>query len=196
MSGIKGKAGHPSPSAANKTTAKHPTAEHNHPNRLMTLSEKGIKWLVKSEGCVTKAEKGVILHVLYDDTQKFATIGYGHLVSRKSIAESGSDPKQKPYIHGITQSEAEKLLAQDLKFHVDGIRKNTTHALNQSQFDALVSLSFNAGRSALIKSSIIKHINKGELDHAADAIRTFRVGGGNGPRRKRESFNFTNGGYK
>lgn len=175
-------------------TPKPPADEF--PNKSRDFSEKGRKWLINDEGTVTEIFNGVKKHVLYDDSRKLATIGYGHLVSRKSIKHKAEDAAQKSYINGITEDEAQKLLTSDLKFHINGIRKNTKKPLTQEQFDTLVSLSFNAGRSALMKSRIISHINKAEYAQAAEDIKVFHVGGGNGPRRRRESSTFTNGDYK
>lgn len=67
---------------------------------------------------------------------------------------------------------------------------------NPLNTDVHVSLSFNAGRSALVRSNMIRHIDKGEYAKAAESIKVFRAGGGNGPRRRRESSNFINGDYK
>lgn len=182
------------PHKAAVSTPKPPKEEL--PNKSIEFSEKGRKWLISNEGSVTEILSGVINHVLYDDSLKLATIGYGHLVSRKSIKHMADDAAQNPYINGITEDEAQRLLTSDLKFHVNGIRKNTKKPLTQEQFDTLVSLSFNAGRSALMKSRIITHINKAEYVQAAESIKVFRVGGGNGPRRRREAFTFANGDYK
>ena len=163
---------------------------------LINFSDDGKKWLIRNEGSRRKIVNGKIIHTLYNDSQGYATIGYGHLVSRKSVKHQAEDAAQKPYINGLSEEAAVKLLSQDLAFHVEGIRKNIKVKITQAQFDTLVDISFNTGRSALMQSQIVALINQGKLTEAAEAIKTFRIGGNNAGRRGRESDNFLMRNYR
>ena len=163
---------------------------------LINFSDRGRNWLIRNEGSRTKTINGKLVHTLYDDSQGYATIGYGHLVSKRSVKHQADDAAQKPYINGLSEEEASRLFSQDLAFHIEGIRKNIKVKITQAQFDTLVDISFNTGRSALMQSQIVKLINQGKLTEAAVAIKTFRIGGNNAGRRRRESDNFLRGSYQ
>jgi lysozyme len=78
------------------------------------------------------------------------TIGYGH---------TGPDVWVSMV---ITESEAERLLQQDLAKFEDGVKEFITVPLNQNQFDALVSFTYNVGIGALQNSTLRKRLNAGE----------------------------------
>lgn len=91
--------------------------------------------LIKSfEGCRLEAYKAV-------STEKYWTIGWGHY---------GSDVKQGDK---ITQAEADALLVKDVASSVAAVNNPAccpiTASLNQNQFDALVSFTFNCGAENL-----------------------------------------------
>jgi GH24 family phage-related lysozyme (muramidase) len=94
-----------------------------------------------------------------------------------------------------SEEEASAPLSKDLAFHIEGIKRNITAKLTQAQFDTLVDISFNTGRSALMQSQIVRLINQGKLTEAAEAIKTFRSVGLIG-RRTREYENFLRGNYR
>ncbi len=52
--------------------------------------------------------------------------------------------------------------------------------LNQNQFDALVSLTYNIGTGAFNKSTVVKKLNASDIRGAADQ---FDVGGSTGGER-------------
>lgn len=81
---------------------------------------------------------------------KGATIGYGHLIGR---AEWGA------YMDGITESAARSLFWRDLSPFAGAVAGSIARALEQNEFDALVMLAFNIGRSAFRRSSVAKLIN-------------------------------------
>jgi len=78
------------------------------------------------------------------------TIGYGH---------TGDDvkPGQK-----VTAQQAEKILKGDLTWAENAVSTLVKIPLNQNQFDALVSFTFNSGQGALGYSTLLKRLNKGE----------------------------------
>ena len=99
----------------------------------MRTSQNGINLITSFEGCHTKA--------YWDKYGRKWTIGYGH---------TGSDVYEGKV---ITKSEADELLKQDLvrfeKYVND--KQYVPFQLNQNQFDALVSFTYNTGQGNLKK---------------------------------------------
>ena len=95
------------------------------------------------------------------------TIGYGHTFSAREGAK-------------VTPEDAESLLRFDLLPIVDGINTAVRYPLNQNQFDALVSFSFNIGLENFINSTVLKRLNEGHPDQAADAMDSWRSAEFNG----------------
>lgn len=98
------------------------------------LGSAGLNLIKNFEGCRLTAYKPV-------STEKYWTIGWGHY---------GSDVKQGMT---ITQARADELLLQDVASSVAAVNNPIycplTASLNQNQFDALVSFTFNCGAGSL-----------------------------------------------
>lgn len=97
----------------------------------MNTSANGINLIKSFEGCKLKAYKPVAAEPCY-------TIGYGHY---------GSDVRPNMV---ISQAQAEAYLAQDLTKYEKSVN-SLGIALNQNQFDALVSFAYNCGSGNLKK---------------------------------------------
>jgi len=99
----------------------------------MKISQNGINLITSFEGCKLTA--------YWDKYGKVWTIGYGH---------TGPDTFQGKT---ITQQEAENLLRNDLNRFESYVNNKSfvPHQLNQNQFDALVSFSYNCGQGNLKK---------------------------------------------
>lgn len=100
-------------------------------------------------------------------TEKHFTIGYGHY---------GPDVKEGQH---ITKDAAELLLTADLA----KVAKQVEEALdgvqvNQCQFDALCSFTFNLGIGNLSKSTLLKKIKEGDFQAAADEFLKWDRAGG------------------
>jgi lysozyme len=109
---------------------------------MMTTSKEGIEMLKRFEGVGGKP----VLKAYWD--YKGWSIGYGHL---------GAKEGQR-----ITVEEAERLLASDLRWaerEVNGLGV----ALEQCQFDALVSLVYNIG-SGQFRSSTVRRLVRESRD--------------------------------
>lgn len=106
----------------------------------MKISDAGIKLIAKFEGCV--------LHV-YKDQVGLDTIGIGHLVKP---GETFASP--------FTMAEAENMLRMDVADAESAVNRSITVPMNQHQFDACVSLSFNIGGGAFSRSSLARAINE------------------------------------
>lgn len=91
----------------------------------MNLNKDGINLIKSLEGCKLKAYKL--------KGERNYTIGYGH--SDSSIKKDQT----------ITQKEADTILLQDLKKFEKYVANNTKFPLNDNQFSALVSYTYNRG---------------------------------------------------
>jgi lysozyme len=58
------------------------------------------------------------------------------------------------------------------------IRPKITAPINDNEFGAFVSLAYNIGPGAFMKSSALRHFNAGDKAKAADAILLFNKAGG------------------
>ena len=99
----------------------------------MRISNNGINLIKKYEGCRLVAYKPVA-------AEKYWTIGWGHY---------GADVTQGMK---ITQAKADELLISDLTVYEAHVRRICNYLdLNQNQFDALVSFTYNCGSGNLLK---------------------------------------------
>ncbi|EAB1772009.1 lysozyme [Salmonella enterica subsp. enterica] len=101
-----------------------------------------------------RAREGVKL-AAYQDGGGVWTIGYGHTRGVKQGQV-------------INHEQADEFLDSDLRQVESCISKRVTVALNQNQFDALVSFVFNVGRQAFSDSTLLKKLNEGNYRAAAD----------------------------
>lgn len=77
-----------------------------------------------------------------------------------------------------TEGEAEAGLRRELAKFEAGVQRLVTVDLTQNQFDALVSLTYNIGLGAFAKSTVLKRLNRGDYEGAAQAFHAWRKGGG------------------
>ena len=83
------------------------------------------------------------------------TIGYGHT---------------GPEVHSgmtITQEQAENYLAEDVKKAEADVNARLNVEVTQNEFDALVDFAFNCGCGNLNNSTLLKKLNAGDYEGAA-----------------------------
>lgn len=93
------------------------------------------------------------------------TIGYGHT----SLA---GPPKVTPGMR-ISSTEATEILKDDLKKFEDTVSKLLKRTPTQSQFDAMVSLTYNIGGKNFQNSTVLRKFNAGDIPGAAEAFMLF-----------------------
>lgn len=115
----------------------------------MKTSPKGIALIKSAEGLRLKA---------YPDPGTGGlpwTIGYGSTsgVTRNMV---------------ITEAQAEQMLAEDLVRFERIVDRAVRVSLNQGQFDALVSFTYNVGEGNFTKSTLLRKLNAGDTAGAAE----------------------------
>jgi len=102
-----------------------------------------------------KEHEGLRLEAYLPTPNDVWTIGYGHT----STAKKGMV---------ISEEQAEALLRKDIAWVEDAINKNVVVPLNQNQYDALASLIYNIGAGAFSKSTLLRLLNMGDYEGAAN----------------------------
>jgi GH24 family phage-related lysozyme (muramidase) len=78
----------------------------------------------------------------------------------------------------ITAAQAEALLRKDVEKFEAAVRKLVTVPLNDNQFSALVSFTYNLGAGALQKSTLLKLLNQGDYESASQEFLKWNKAGG------------------
>lgn len=118
----------------------------------MKVDKAGIEFIIQQEG--------IVLHS-YLDSGGILTLGVGS--TGKHVK-----PNQK-----ITREEAIKLLYKDLDRFEKAVSKAVKVPINQREFNALTSFTFNLGEGSLLKSSLLKYINSGKPYDPVHIIKLF-----------------------
>lgn len=119
-------------------------------------SQQGIDLIKKWEGFRAKA---------YLCPAQVWTIGYGHT--------GNVSPGQT-----ISKVKAEELLRLDVERFERTVNEKVKVDLNQNQFDALVSFTYNIGSSAFTKSTLLRLLNQLKYQAAAMQFHRWVRGGG------------------
>lgn len=115
---------------------------------IRSISQKGIDFIAKEEGCV--------LHP-YKDSVGVWTIGIGSTYWENGQKIKSTDPV-------ISQERAYKLFRDVVKSYETAVHSLTRDDINQNQFDALVSLCYNIGVNGFRKSTLLKKVNANPKD--------------------------------
>ena len=129
----------------------------------MKISNNGINLIKHFEGLSLKP---------YLDVVNIPTIGWGN-----TFYEDGTKVtlKDKP----ITEERALKLLEVVAnRDFADKIFPSIKVKVTQSQFDAMVSLAYNIGAGAFLKSTLLKKVNAGDFAGAGEEFLRWNKAGG------------------
>jgi lysozyme len=124
----------------------------------MELSAEGLEMIKRFEGFRTQQ---------YTDVAGFLTIGYGHRIV---------PPESFP--SGVSEPQAAAILAGDVSQAEQAVCRLVKVALTQGQFDALVDFCFNLGAGRLAKSTLLRVLNAGSYDAAAEQLLLWDLAGG------------------
>ena len=116
----------------------------------MTISQNGIDFIKEREGFSAKC--------YYDGAQ--SSIGYGTKCGTKAHASG---------LHSITRADAETAMRNEInRSYIPNVRRQTSGLqMNQNQFDALVSFTYNTGGgTSMIKNSPLVKYLRGEMSQA------------------------------
>lgn len=118
----------------------------------------------------------------YLDPARIWTIGWGHVVrDQQGNPIVGIENKAKAfatYPGGITLERAGAMLRVDAQGAADGVSRLVMVPLTQSQFDALVSFTFNVGVGALARSKLLAILNAGRREDVPFQMKRWVYAGG------------------
>jgi lysozyme len=143
------------------------------PVSIIKTSEEGEALLHEFEGLELKA---------YLCPANVWTIGYGN-----TRYEDGSPVRKGEW---ISRERAISLFRNILKKFERSVLSAVEVPLTQSQFDALVSFTYNVGKNAFRRSTLLRLLNSGDYEGAADQFLRWNKGGGRvlaGLTRRREA---------
>ena len=128
----------------------------------MKISSRGLELIKDFEGFSSSA---------YLCLAKIPTIGYGN-----TFYENGTKVKLGDQ---ISKTDALKLLEVVAnRDFADKIFPSIKVKVTQSQFDAMVSLAYNIGTGAFLKSTLLKKVNAGDFAGASEEFLRWNKSGG------------------
>ena len=139
----------------------------------MKTSQSGISLIKGFEGKRLNA---------YDDGVGVWTIGFGTIKYPNGVRVKKGDT--------CTEAQAESYLKNDLVKFENAINRLAKVPLNQNQFDALSSFTYNLGETNLSSSTLLKKLNAKDYAGTADQFLRWNKAGGkvmNGLARRREA---------
>lgn len=114
----------------------------------MKTSKKGIELIKRHEGFESRP---------YLDAVNVPTVGFG-------ATHYGNGIKVRMSDKSITEAQATNLLILMLESYENSVKMLVTREINQNQFDALVSFTYNLGAANLGKSALLKKVNANPCD--------------------------------
>ena len=128
----------------------------------MKLSDTGFNILGELEGIGLRP---------YKDSVGIPTIGIG-----STYYEDGT--KVKMTDKAITKERAIQLAKNVVKSFEEQVNKSILLPMTQNQFDAMVLLCYNIGKSGFARSSVVRNFNLGNIQRAADSFLLWNKAGG------------------
>ncbi len=130
----------------------------------MQISEKGTRLIKQWEGSK---------QLLYKDAAGLPTIGVGHLITEEEMASGRIiiHGVSVAFANGLDEEQILSLLDQDLQPAENAVNSRVKVRLDQNQFDALVSFTFNTGIQAFADSTLLKTLNQENYAGVPDQLR-------------------------
>ncbi len=116
---------------------------------------------------LVKAHEGLRLNA-YDDFRPNYALKPGDTVKGTLTIGYGSTGPHVRIGMTVTEAEAAELLKADLAWAEGAVNEYARGPMLQNEFDALVSLTFNIGATALKNSTLLRCFNAGDKLAAAD----------------------------
>ena len=117
----------------------------------------------------------------YIDPVGIWTIGWGHAIVVGKDFLRGKENKAKAfalYPGGLTIAQAETLLRADVMDKCRDVDSLVKVSLNDNQYAAVVSFTFNLGVGNLKQSTLLKKLNAGDFEGAAKEFAKWNKAGG------------------
>ena len=127
----------------------------------MTMSTSGVEMICGFEGLHLSA---------YDDGVGVWSIGFG-----TTVYPSGTRVKKGDI---CTLEQAKSFMTHDLKKFEHTVYQQVKVTMHQTQFDALVSLTYNIGAGAFRNSTLLKKLNVGDYQGASAQFDVWNKVGG------------------
>jgi lysozyme len=121
----------------------------------MKLSAEGLELIKRFEGFRSQQ---------YSDVAGYPTIGYGHRI----VPPESFPPESFP--GGVSEPQAAAILSSDVAEAERAVNRLVKVALTQGQFDALADFCFNLGAGRLAGSTLLRCLNTGRYDAAAEQL--------------------------
>ena len=131
---------------------------------ILSLLALGVRHMTKDGLRHLKVLEGGVF-TAYQDAVGVWTIGYGSTDGVKEGME-------------ISQERAEMLLLEDVEVFEESVNKLVEVPLEQNQFDALVSWTFNLGSTNLKNSTLLKVLNDKDYEGVPAQIKRWNKAGG------------------
>ena len=129
----------------------------------MNTSEKGLALIKYFEGVRAKP---------YRCPAGYWTVGVGHLISRNTVLPS-------EWNRTLSTDEIDALLKKDLEKFENGVLRLLRPSIpTQSEFDALVSFSFNLGLGCFQRSTVRSAFKRGDKKRAGEVLLKYCRAGG------------------
>lgn len=129
---------------------------------MRSINQAGLNLVEQFEGIRLKP---------YLDSANVPTIGLGTTRYPDGKAVTMNDPP-------ITKKQAYEFLTKHLQADANAVSGMLKVVVNDNQFAALVSFAYNVGRGALASSTLLKKLNSGDVEGAANQFLKWDHAGG------------------
>lgn len=122
----------------------------------MKLSNEGYEFIKKHEAVMNK---------VYSDPVGLLTGGIGHLIEPTDRNPNGFEWKEGDK---VDEFQVFRWFSQDVAESTEAVNRLVITKLSQKGFDALVSFVFNVGVTAFRRSTLLRKLNAGLVEEAAE----------------------------